>query len=301
MYTLVTMRHVRFAVLGAGLALGAACGGGSGSGTAAPTGAAALPTPTPAPVAVAPEVRNGETGGPVGAAVASPAQVVPGAAVAVTAPGFLRRQQFFVGGAPIFLWPQEEAYVRAIVYAGGSEGGPYGLIRWTGGFRVKPWPGTEDKIAIVVAEAVRVSGLPITMTTSGAADVEFVLDPAEPALAANALAVTFRTYSGLTITHSRIVFRNLGEFLGNNLKNGGRTNTALHEMGHVLGLDHSMSYHDVMSNENDRNPGLTYGTGEELAVRMMYAYRAAGNAFPDRASGVPTATALRTPPSVVVD
>src|SRR5205085_7318012 len=154
--------------------------------------------------------------------------------------------QFFVGGAPIFLWPQEEPYVRAIVYAGGE----FGLIRWTGGFRVKPWPGTEDKIAIVVAEASRVSGLPITMTTTGPADVEIVFDPAEPALADNALAVTFRTYSGFNITRSRVVFRSLGEFLGNTLRNGGRTNTALHEMGHVLGLSHSISYHDVMSNEN---------------------------------------------------
>ena len=288
------MRSPRVALLSS-VALVIACGGGGGS--TAPTSPVAVPTPTPAPVAVAPEVRNGETGGPVGAAVASPAQVVPGAAVAVIAPGFLRRQQFFVGGGPIFLWPQEEPYVRAIVYAGGQ----YGLIRWAGGFRVKAWPGTEDKIAIVVAEATRVSGLPITMTTSGPADVEFVLDPAEPVLADNALAVTFRTYSGLTITRSRVVFRSLGEFLGNNLRNGGRTNTALHEMGHVLGLDHSMSYHDVMSNENDRNPGLTYGTGEELALRMMYAYRAAGNAFPDRASGVPVATALRAAPSVVID
>jgi hypothetical protein len=296
MYTLVTMRHVRCAVLGAGLALAAACGGGGGGAATAPTGAAALPTPTPAPIAVAPEVRNGETGAIV-AAVASPAQVVPGAPVAVAATGFLRRQQFFVGGAPIFLWPQEDPYVRAIVYAGG----PYSLIRWSGGFRVKPWPGTEDKMAVAVAEASRVSGLPITLTT-GAADVEIVLDPAEPALAdLTALAVTFRTYSGLTIIRSRIVFRSLGEFLGNSRQNGGRTNTALHEMGHVLGLDHSISYHDIMSNENDRNPGLTYGTGEELALRMMYAYRAAGNAFPDRAPGVPTATALRTPPSVVVD
>jgi hypothetical protein len=204
-------------------------------------------------------------------------------------------------GAPIFLWPQEEAYVRAIVYAGGYAGGPYGLIRWSGGFRVKPWPGTEDKMAVAVAEASRVSGLPITLTT-GVADVEIVLDPAEPALAdLTALAVTFRTYSGLTIIRSRIVFRSLGEFLGSSRQNGGRTNTALHEMGHVLGLDHSISYHDIMSNENDRNPGLTYGTGEELALRMMYAYRAAGNAFPDRAPGVPTATALRMPPSVVVN
>lgn len=288
------MRLIRFAALASALALVAACGGGR---AAAPTSPAAVTTPTPAPVAVAPEVRNGETGGPVGDAVASPAQVVPGGPVAVTAAGFLRRQQFFVGGTPIFLWPQEDAYVRAIVYGGGQ----FGLVRWSGGFRVKPWPGTEDKIAVVIAEASRVSGLPITMTT-GPADVEIVLDPAEPALAdLTALAVTIRTFSGFTITHSRIVFRSLGEFLGNSRQHGGRTNTALHEMGHVLGLSHSISYHDVMSNEDDRNPGLTYGSGEELALRMMYAYRAVGNAAPDRAPGVPTTTAVRTPPAVVVD
>jgi hypothetical protein len=281
----------------AGLAiagLGACGGGGSNRGPSAP---AAVATPTPAPVAVAPEVRNGETGVAISGASASPAQVLPGAPVAVTAAGFLRRQQLFVGGTPIFLWPQEEPYVRAIVYHGGE----FGLIRWAGGFRVKPWPGTEEKMAVVVAEASRVSGLPITLTT-GAAEVEIVLDPAEPALAdLTALAVTFRSFSGLTITRSRVVFRSLGEFLGNSRQHGGRTNTALHEMGHVLGLGHSISYHDVMSNENDRNPGLTYGAGEELALRMMYTHRAPGNAFPDRAPGVPTATVLRTPPSVVVD
>ena len=224
--------------------------------------------------------------------------MVAGAPVAVSAPGFLRRQQFFTAGTPIVLWPQEEPYVAAIVYGGGE----FGLIRWSSGFLVKPWPGTEEKIAVVVAEASRVSGLPITMTTTGPAEVEIVYDPAEPALAdLTALAVTFRSYSGFNITRSRIVFRNLGEFLGNSRQNGGRTNTALHEMGHVLGLSHSISYHDVMSNENDRNPGLTYGAGEELALRMMYNYRAAGSAFPDRAPNVPIATAFRAPPSVIVD
>jgi hypothetical protein len=297
------MPRLRFGVPWAPLALLllVACGGGGPS--VAPISPSAVATPTPAPVAVAvaPEVRNGETGAPVTSAVATPVQVLPGAAVGVSAPGFLRRQQFFVGGAPIFLWPQEEPYVRAIVYAGGQAGGPYGLIRWSGGFRVKPWPGTEEKMAVVLAEASRVSGLPITMTT-GPAEVEFILDPAEPALAdLTALAVTFRTYSGLTITRSRVVFRSLGEFLGNKLRNGGRTNTPLHETGHVLGLDHSISYHDVMSTENDVNPGLGYGPDEELALRMMYNYRAAGNAFPDRAPSVPTATSLRTPPAAVVD
>jgi hypothetical protein len=287
------VRCIGFATSAAALALIAACGGG---GAGAPTSPVAVPTAVPSPVAVAPEARDGETGAGVATAVASPTLVTAGAPVAVTAAGYLRRQQFFVGGAPIFLWPQAEDYVRAIVYAGG----PFSLIRWTGGFRVKPWPGTEDKIAVVVAEAARVSGLPITMT-DGPAEVEVVFDPAEPELANNALAVTFRTYSGLTIIRSRIVFRSLGEFVGNSRQNGGRTNTAFHEMGHVLGLGHSIDYHDIMSTEDHRNPTGTYGHGEELALRMMYNHRAAGNAAPDRAPGVPTTTTTRAAPAVVVD
>ena len=153
------MRRLPSALPWASLALLVACGGSGPSAT--PTVPAAVATP--APVAAAPEVRNGETGAPVANAVATPAQVLPGAAVAVSAPGFLRRQQLFTAGTPIFLWPQDEPYVAAIVYGGGE----FGLIRWTGGFRVKPWPGTEEKIAVVVAEASRVSGLPITMTTTG--------------------------------------------------------------------------------------------------------------------------------------
>jgi len=97
------------------------------------------------------------------------------------------------------------------------------------------------------------------------------------------------------------VFRSVGEFLGNTLQHGGRQNTPLHEMGHVLGLSHSITYHDVMSPEPDRNPNLVYGEREELALRMMYAYRTPGNVAPDRERGVPSTTAARLPPSVVVD
>ena len=207
------------AVLALGASLAVACGGG---GAATPTGTATVATPAPAPVAVAPEVRDGETGAPVPGAVAAPTLVVPGGAVGITAPGYLRRQQFAAAGAPIFLWPQDETYVRTIVYGGGGAG----LIRWASGFRVKTWPGTEDKLAVVVVEASRVSGLPITLT-DGPAEVEFVYDPAEPQLVNNNLAVTFRTFSGLTIVRSRVVFRSIPEFLGLSRSNGGRPNTAL--------------------------------------------------------------------------
>jgi hypothetical protein len=289
-----TRRVLCLCVLAGSAVLVAGCG--AGGRTAAPTSPAAVATPVPSPVAVAPDVRDGETGAAVSGAIATPTQVMPGAPVAVTAPGYLRRQQFLAAAAPIFLWPQEESYVRAIVYAGGE----YGLIRWAGAFRVKPWPGTEDKMAVVIAEVSRATGLPITMT-DGAAEVELVFDPAEPELVNNALAVTFRTYSGLTIVRSRIVFRSVSEFLGLSRLNGGRPNTALHEMGHVLGLSHSNDYRDVMSQEDDRNATFTFGRKEELALRMMYSHRTAGNAAPDRAPGVPTSTTLRVPRAVVVD
>jgi Matrixin len=273
--------------------LASACGGGGGATAPGPVPTAAAA----APAAVAPEVRDGGTGASVAGALTTPPQVIPGAPLAVSAAGYLRRQQFLVGGQAVFLWPQSEDYVRSIVYAGGD----YGLIRWDHGFRVKAWPGTEDKMAVVVAEASRVSGLPITLT-DGTAEVEIVLDPSDPALAdLNALAVTYRTYSGLTITGARIVFRSVGEFLGNTRQHGGRTNTSLHEIGHVLGLDHSIDRHDVMSEDDERNPTLTYGPDEELALRMMYGHRAAGNAAPDRAPGVPTATSVRAPRAVIVD
>jgi hypothetical protein len=292
--TLPTVRALFVSALAIGATAIVGCGGGGT--TATPTGAAALPTPVPSPVAVVPDVRDGDTGAPVADAVSTPPLVMPGAPLAVTAPGYLRRQQFLSAAAPIFLWPQDESYVRRIVYAGGD----YGLIRWTGGFRVKPWPGTEDKMAIVLAEVSRVTGLPITIT-DGPAEVELVFDPAEPELVNDALAITFRTFSGLTIVRSRIVFRSIAEFIGLSRLNGGRPNTALHEMGHVLGLDHSNDYRDVMSQEDDRNPTFTFGRKEELALRMMYSHRAPGNAAPDRAPGVPTSTTLRAPRAVVVD
>jgi hypothetical protein len=289
------MRSVSLAA-GAALTLAVAGSAACAVGGASPATPAAVPTATPSPAAVAPEVRDGDTGAGVAAAVAAPTLVAPGAPVSVTAAGYLRRQQLFVAGTPVFLWPEDEDYVRAIVYAGGD----FGLVKWGRGFTVKPWPGTEEKMAAAAAEASRVSGLAITLT-NGTADVDVVYDPAEPLLADNALAVTSRTFSGYNIMHARIVFRSVGEFLGNSRQNGGRTNTAFHEMGHVLGLGHSIDYRDIMSQEDRRNPTGTYGRRETLALHMMYTYRDGGNFAPDRAYGVTGIASARPAPAVVVD
>src|SRR5688572_4041941 len=92
-------RVVLFAVLAAG------CGGSS------PVRPSATPAPTPPP-APAPVVRDGATDHTV-AAELSPSTPTIGAVTTVRAPGFLVREARF-DGAPFYLWPQDEAYVRAL-------------------------------------------------------------------------------------------------------------------------------------------------------------------------------------------
>jgi hypothetical protein len=144
------------AVLAASLA--AACGG-SGSPTA---------PPTPAPVQV--QAYDGWTGQPVAAAM-SPSNPMPGATVTARAGGYLPRIQ--TAAPQLFLWPDDEAYVRALVYSEFSPGQL--LARWTRAFTVRPLPGREKDTATAVAMAGAAAGLALTSTATG--EVELVVDP----------------------------------------------------------------------------------------------------------------------------
>src|ERR671911_1830092 len=128
------------------LAVVAGCGG-------SPSGPSS-PRPSPPP----PAARDGWTEAPVSATF-TPAAPTIGTRVVVHAPGFLERDATF-SGEPLYLWPQDEAYVRELVY---SEHVPFRkLSRWTSGFDVEPLEGEAAAVLeSAVAELRRVSGLGI--------------------------------------------------------------------------------------------------------------------------------------------
>jgi len=242
-----------FAVL-----LTAGCGG-----PAAPT-APAVPAPVPV------EVRDGWTGNAINPGVSpgvgslvTPLQPVMGSTVNVSAPGYLPRIQILSG--PVYLWPQDEAFVRQLVY--GETSGGF-LSRWDRGFSISA-VGMEDVAAQVAAEVSRVTGLPVTV---GAGDVVATINEADPYWSGSgAIAYSQNTSQGHRIISSRIVFRN---------RSAVSVGVFLHEMGHGIGLSHTESP-DVMTPYSAR-PAVAFSERETIALRMMYGRRAAGNGPPDR-------------------
>lgn len=265
-------RTLAFAVLMAG------CGGGSGPVTPTLPPVAPAPTPTPVPTF---SFRDGWTEQAV-AAAATPATPTVGAVTAVEAPGYLVRRAVF-NGAPFYLWPQDERYVRALIYNAGTRP----LRRWTAGFTITP-DGIDNLPAFqdAAAELSRVSGLPIGVGPGG--PVAVTIDPSDPYFKDNNwLAYASWRSSGDVIRSARVVFRSVQEF---------QQGILLHELGHVLGLGHSEDGSDVMAPRENR--ALTFSERENVALKLMYRWRQPGNALPD--DMVPATTASAREETVVV-
>lgn len=262
----------------------AGCGGGGRPSTPSVLPSAApSPAPTPTPVATGGTViRDGWTEEEV-AVSTSPASPGTGTNVVVEAPGYLRREQRF-NGSPIFLWPSEESYVRTLVYDWEFTDGSLRMIRWPQPFTLS-FDGDlandaaiQAKAAEVVAEITRITGLPITIAPGGG-NVTVRINPS--ILDEGAIAQTLITFRGASITEATVEFANRQEISGGS--GSQYRNTLLHEMGHVMGLNHSASDRDVMTPAE--GPGTregNYQTDEATCLHMMYAHRQAGNFFPDR-------------------
>jgi matrixin len=257
------------------LALGlAGCGGSS------PTAPSSPPPIQPVQV----HAFDGWTGQPVAAAV-SPSDPMPGATVTAMAGGYLPRVQ--TAAPQLFLWPGDEAYVRALVYGQLTQTHP--LLRWTAsGFTLTVPPEAAD-VAAVADEVSQTTGLRVGLGPGG--EVSVAVDPTDPVFAGTTYgAATYLTVSGDVITSARIVYRRQS-----GLDGPGRL---LHEVGHAVGLEHSTDADDVM-HAIFHPEATSYTPRERVALRLMYRHRAPGNAAPDTEPGTRAAGGSRT--LVVVD
>jgi hypothetical protein len=251
------------------LAIGAC--GGKDSPTSPP-----VTTLAPAPPTVS-STNDGITGVSVAGQVA-----ISGSTATVTATGYVTREQ--PAASIVWLWPQSIDYVQSVVYMSGSNP-PVArdLRRWAPGstLRLAFASGLERYDAMLqehAAEMARWSRLGIVALPAGSANanVTLAVDPAT--VSEGAIATTSCLLSGFAYVSCRVSF--LAE--ANITNANGRSNTLLHELGHVLGLGHSLDSGDVMSVAANRRSERSFGDPETRALTMMYAWRKAGNQFPDR-------------------
>jgi hypothetical protein len=217
----------------------------------------------------------------------------------VRAPRYLFREQLF-SGATVYLWPEEEDYVDALVYQEFTDGS-FRMTRWPGPFTITLDGDLGDsepivgKVREVAAEIKRVTGLDLSVGPGGACVIAL---NSNIVATEDAVGVAHLSFQGANIVRAEVSFSNRGEITGG----GGSDyrNTLLHEMGHVLGLLHSLRDDDVMT--PGRGPGTKvaqYQPHEAAALHMMYAHRTAGNRHPDKDAAL-GATSTAVPRHAVI-
>jgi hypothetical protein len=247
----------------------AGCGGGGPQ--------ASTPVAGATPV-LPPEIKDGGSDLVVSADVEPPRPGL-GTTVTVKAAGYLVREQLFRGLA-IGLWPDlGQDFIRALSYSVQFQPGVASdrLVRWTTGFSVTASAALLADGAVhaaldaAVAEAGKVSGLSVSVSTSG--PITMFVDPSDSFWTAHpgTAGYTQINAQGSQIVSGRVVIRNLVQ--------ARRPELLSHELGHVLGLSHvrdpaALMFPGMLSRE-------TFSSGEVICLRMMYVWREPGNRFPD--------------------
>jgi hypothetical protein len=207
-------------------------------------------------------------------------------ALDVVAEGYLSRQTR-MGDGRVTLWPvgpgHDADYVRAIIYrssaAGGAKGsGPEQPLERLAATRAVLLPSRElvrDAEAMAalresVALLNEVTAGSVTFSVGGptAGAAVFVLE-VDPAL--KWIAATYKDVRGGGIAGGRIAFATLAA--------ARRAPVAAHELGHVLGLQHSASRQDLMFFE--AHDGAASFTAEERLTIRLLLQRLPGNRYPD--------------------
>ena len=269
--------------------------GGSGSTPAGPT-VATNPTPFPSPAGASSrfDVFDGVTGAAVGAgqfAVGSAPSVSfsggfeagpIGGSVAISVPGYLRRETTLPGGGRISVWPAadrtEEEYTRTLVYVNAIDNvTERTLFRLPiGAYEVSLSP--ELDVPTIRDVFNRVFSR-IREATRGA--VTFGLGGSVP-LVVVSIDASVAPFAAFTNWNSSGGYINSGRIRVINLARAQDEALLLHEFGHMSGLQHSNRTDDVMH----PSARISQMTTRELVTVAMLFQRPAGTRFPDSDGGL---------------
>lgn len=312
------MRHALAAVVLVALS---ACGGGGGSPT---TTTPPVPPPATPPISGWPagttlQLMNGETGQPVQGSVIVGGVSVPagtplasaaanGATVDVVMPGFLPRQTLVrTGETQLVLWPDSARlpadYTRALVYTVGVTNGVETLAV------MRRLPTRVRRVAMVLSpqlqndaptveahrEAIEglngaTAPLGLTFQLGGSADfnVPGALDPS----AATCADRSIRAFATVWLSNGEVTRAEVTYCGGGIAETPG---TIAHEVGHAMGLRHSLDPNDMMFGKARSSRSTSLTSREILALSLMRARRP-GTEWPDndRAATAPLSVRVET-------
>jgi hypothetical protein len=273
------------------------CGGGPSGSSSLPVAIRVVAGDTGEPVAGAQVLLDGRsyTTVPSGEIVLDAETRASGRPLRVDSPGFLVRETVAprASADAITLWPvrgaYSDAYVRSLLYKPSDSGSAdpasvpdQPLMRVV-----------EARVSLVAEGDLRADEAAMAVLRRGVdvlneatlGQVVFSLDDAPAASVVFRLvqdptmrdgAFTYRTLRANAVIGGRIVFSKRAGF--EPIRD---VRYIVHELGHVLGLQHSTAPSDMMYFSAHSGSPLTFSADERLTIKLLL-QRAPGNQYPDR-------------------